>query len=1022
MPHRSRRMVAVLGALAVAAALAPTTAAADDPPEAAQPRPLPDPGSLDTTYEPATDLTTSGRYVLELADEPVAAEMAQEEARGRTLSDATRQQRRDEIRSRQLSVEQAAEARGASVEADYQYAINGVRVEADAELAQELAELPDVVAVHPVELMEPTHADALPLLGVPEVWERVEQTGEGVSVAIIDSGIDYTHAMFGGEGTPEAYDEAFASDTFEPTARVVGGWDFVGDDYNAADPDNDVPQPDENPIDCGGHGTHVAGTTGGNGVLADGSTFEGPYDADTLDAHDFEIAPGVAPAVDLYALKVFGCEGSTAVTVDAIEWAVERDLDVINMSLGSVFGRPDGATTVAADNAAEAGVLVVASAGNSGPIPYIGGSPASSTRTISVAANDAIAQLPFATLTLDGDAQVQAIVANEAEVPDDAVWDVHVLGGDPAAPSLGCDEEQWQAEAAAVEGAIVITERGVCARVDRAILGEQAGAAAVVMIDDSPNLPPIEGPIRHPETGDIVQIPFLGVRGGDGPEVAAAGVIAAEGYVGDNPNHTGLSSFTSAGPRGGDGALKPDVTAPGVGVLSADAGTGSAGTRESGTSMSAPVVAGVAAIAVQSKPDWEHDDLRAAITSTSQAPLVVGETPFLVRRAGAGMVQADAVLDATTVAHGDEGTSTLSFGVVDVISTWTDEREITLDNLGDEDVAYDVSAGATGGSQPHGVTTDVDTVTVPAGGSATVTMTVDVAAEDLDAGELGLDFTDVSGVVEFSPSAGPDVALTVPYLAVAAPRADVDIERQGRFTPQPGVTPVEVTNDSSQLATVHPFSWGMSAPDTGLADNDLQAVGVRADEVPLGLGMVDTLEFAVSMHRPWSNASALEVQVPVDTTGDGEADYVVIGVDFGLLTAGAFSGEVAAAILDLDDGSLSAYFYAVAPEDNHTMVLPVPQSALGLGDGNRVVRYSAAAIDLLSGEADAIDGWAGFDTTRPSVDAPVTAVPPGATVTIDVTTDGRPVRGARAEGVLFVVPQAPTGEQAVTFTNPTRGP
>lgn len=108
----------------------------------------------------------------------------------------------------------------------------------------------------------------------------MSQTGKGVRVGIIDTGIDYTHADFGGPGTVDAFEAAGASNTFTPTAKVVGGYDFAGDDYNA-DPASDTydpnPQPDPNPLDCNGHGSHVAGTTAGLGVASDGSTWSGGY-------------------------------------------------------------------------------------------------------------------------------------------------------------------------------------------------------------------------------------------------------------------------------------------------------------------------------------------------------------------------------------------------------------------------------------------------------------------------------------------------------------------------------------------------------------------------------------------------------------------------------------------------------------------------------------------------------------------------------------------------------------------------
>ena len=161
----------------------------------------------------------------------------------------------------------------------------------------------------------------------PLAWAGVNGVhGEGIKVAIIDTGIDYTHANFGGPGTVAAFDAAAASSAgpadpafFGPDApKVKGGIDLVGDAYNANDPDS-VPVPDSNPLDCNGHGSHVAGSAAGFGVLDNGTEYTGSYDNLTHVNNHFSIGPGVAPKADLYAVRVFGCEGSTNVVTEAIE-------------------------------------------------------------------------------------------------------------------------------------------------------------------------------------------------------------------------------------------------------------------------------------------------------------------------------------------------------------------------------------------------------------------------------------------------------------------------------------------------------------------------------------------------------------------------------------------------------------------------------------------------------------------------------------------------------------------------------
>ena len=120
--------------------------------------------------------------------------------------------------------------------------------------------------------------------------------------------------------------------------------------------------------------------------------YTGPYNASTVSANNWLVGPGVAPKADLYALKIFGCAGGTNEVIDAIEWAVDHNMDVINMSLGSPFGSADSPDAEAAENAAHDGVIVVTSSGNEGNSPYMTGTPGTGNDVISTAANDGVAE------------------------------------------------------------------------------------------------------------------------------------------------------------------------------------------------------------------------------------------------------------------------------------------------------------------------------------------------------------------------------------------------------------------------------------------------------------------------------------------------------------------------------------------------------------------------------------------------------------------------------------------------------
>lgn len=147
------------------------------------------------------------------------------------------------------------------------------------------------------------------MTGVDAVHKKLKLTGKGVKVGIIDTGIDYKHPAFAAPGATEG---CFAR--YGKNCRIVHVWDFVGDAYTSLN----TPVPDADPMDCNGHGTHVAGIVGGNGM----NIKTGPK----------PMIPwiGVDPEVTFGAYRIFGCEGRTGtdIILAAMEMAFNDGMDV----------------------------------------------------------------------------------------------------------------------------------------------------------------------------------------------------------------------------------------------------------------------------------------------------------------------------------------------------------------------------------------------------------------------------------------------------------------------------------------------------------------------------------------------------------------------------------------------------------------------------------------------------------------------------------------------------------------------
>lgn len=755
--------------------------------------------AADPIDSPATSTPRYAGFVLQL-DAPPVAEVYAEVYAAAQSAEVTAASVAAATQAHLATVELAQQAVVAAL-ADYdahllyraQRVYNGVAVVAPVDQVDALAALPGVQAVYPIISKEPTNAKIGHLLHTPEVWAGIDRaglTGAGISIAVIDTGIDYLHTMFGGPGTGYAEnDTTIIGDVPNfPSAKIAGGYDFAGDTYDATPTSffyQPIPAPDPDPMDCYdfGHGTHVSGTAAGLGVQANGDTYPGPYDT-SIDLNDLALAPGMAPQAQIYALKVFGCRGSSDVVDAAIEWAVDPNqdgdfsdkVDVINMSLGSSFGTPYDSTVLAVENAAKLGIIVVTSAGNTGDVHYAVGSPGIAPHAIAVAASG-------------------------------------IDASDPKAP-----------------------------------------------VDMN------------------------------------------------------MASFSARGPSRDGSRLKPDLAAPGVSTISAQQGTGSGGTAKSGTSMAAPVVAGIMALLRQAYPEvgspgWRAEELKALVMNTAVYPVVqTGPDDevngYSLLRTGAGRIDPRAALQSPLIAYDTAAPAevSVSFGMVDVAGEYTDVRSVRVANKGSTPIK--VTVGYTSVRELPGAAIDVGAgrvLTVPAQSFATLPVTLTV-----DAGALAHvpDPTrlltppgnypwpdEVGGYLTLTPA---DPARTAIHLPIhALPRVVSEVTVLGApldFGSTPSaVRPLTLTGETLAGATaptqtvplagffqlVH-SSPPLAAPPpgaTGLAPYahaDLRYVGVAG---PVTVDDIPMLYFALVTHGEWATPHEVLFQIEIDINDDDVIDH-----------------------------------------------------------------------------------------------------------------------------------------------------
>ena len=438
-------------------------------------------------------------------------------------------------------------------------------------------------------------------------------TGKGVVVGIIDTGIWPEHPSFADDGSFPAPPTGALPCEFGNTAhnpndapftcnnKLIGAYQFL-DTYRAligATADEFDSARDDN-----GHGSHTASTAAGNSGVA-ASLYGSPRGT----------ISGIAPRAHIIAYKGLGNQGGfTSDLAAAIDQAVADGVDVINYSIGSGPGTPGG-DEIAFLFAADAGVFVATSAGNSGPGPGTIGNPATMPWLTAVGANT---QSRFfqGTVILGNGAQYTGASITPG-VDSSPLVDAASLGNALCNPAV--------AFSSSVAGKIVVCQRGVVGRAAKSLAVFNAGGVGMIMHENS-DAGNLFSDSHWVPSVHVDQSPGLAIKAyiAANPGTATAQIVAPQNTTW--PFAPSTTDFSSRGPNAfAPDIIKPDVTAPGIQILAGNSPFPDPGTTPpgelfqaiAGTSMSSPHVAGVFALLKQAHPEWSAAVAKSALMTTA---------------------------------------------------------------------------------------------------------------------------------------------------------------------------------------------------------------------------------------------------------------------------------------------------------------------------------------------------------------------------------------------------------------------
>ena len=596
----------------------------------------------------------------------------------------------------------------AKVTKEFDISLNAVSVELNGATLEQVAAAPQVrhAEYQGLYRKNDNNDPDLGLIDAIQAWNAgggAANAGEGVKVAVVDSGIDVTHPCFD--------DAGYAAQT------QLGNRAFTNNKVIAAKVfHNKTPSQGYTPEAIDSHGTHVAGTVGCN--------LDTP--AVVLGAAIPYAISGVAPRALLGNYNVFPGTVENARSediLDALEAAYADGFDVANMSLGGGAHGMQDLLTIAVDNLDQANMVVAVAAGNSGPGLFTVESPGSAARALTAGAST-VPHFVGAPVTNRGNT-VGAAAGDFATVKENLTAPLGVVTSAPTVGGLGTACSALAAGSLA--GKIALVSRGTCTFTVKIRNAAAAGALAVLVAnnvagdpvamatDGTPNQPTAPAYMVGREAGQAL-------KEGNG---AATTIGAALAYF-STPNADIMAGFSSQGPTDVDFRVKPDVVAPGVNVLSsipaAHCKAPPCFAFFQGTSMATPHLAGSAAVVRGQHPSWSAAEVRSAIVNTAEQNVLkkfdTGAPASDVNVIGTGRENLLAAVGALVALD----PVSVSFGAVPVGSGQTRSFAVSLKNLSSGTITLGV--GVTPGDSSVNYTVSPAQVQLAAGATKTVTVTM----------------------------------------------------------------------------------------------------------------------------------------------------------------------------------------------------------------------------------------------------------------------------------------------------------